>query len=92
MIHHQNQSFQNFIRLCCIVFYSIFDRNDIAILWGPPPPAVQVHSNWFLEQYLVPDHSVFVPIYQQVAILNLRRLKCILGGSSVHGGSRGFNG
>ena len=61
--------------------------------WGPPPPSVQVHSRiGFLEQYLVQDKSVFVPIYQQTpaAVLekNISQI-AILGGSSVHGGSMG---
>jgi hypothetical protein len=62
-------------------------------LWGPPPPAVQVHSRiGFLEKYLVPDRSVFVPIYQQTpaAILKPNTPQiAFFGGSSVHGGSMG---
>ena len=65
----------------------------LQFLWGPPPPAVQVHSRiGFLEKYLVPDRSVFVPIYQQTpaAILKSDTSQiAIFGGSSVHGGSMG---
>ena len=65
------------------------------LLWGPPPPAVQVHSRiGFLERYLVPDRSVFVPIYQQTPAAILKpytKQIAIFGGSSVHGGSIGVS-
>ena len=67
----------------------------LQFLWGPPPPAVQVHSRIeFLEKYLVPDRTVFVPIYQQTPVALLKpntKQIAIFGGSSVHGGSIGVS-
>ena len=47
-----------------------------------------------MEKYLVPDRSVFVPIYQQTklqALLKPTKQIAIFGGSSVHGGSIGVS-